>query len=82
VKNARLDKSMELLGQDMDTAAENFEKAFITTPKRAAQVILKAVEHDKPRAMVGPDAHVFDLVARMPPRLYQSVIIRGARRGL
>lgn len=82
VKNARLDKSMELLGQDLDTAAANFEKAFITTPKRAAQLILRAVEQDKPRAMVGPDAHLFDMVARMPPRLYQSLIIRGAKRGL
>ncbi len=82
VKNARIDKSVEILGQDADSARTDFEKAFITTPKRAAKVILGAVERDKPRAVVGPDGHLFDFVSRLPPRLYQSLIVRGASRGL
>lgn len=82
VRNARVDNSIESLGQDPDAAPEEFEKAFITTPKKAAKVILKAVEKDKPRAMVGPDGHALDLLARLPPRIYQALILRGAARGV
>lgn len=82
IKNARIDSSVGILGQNAESARTDFEKAFITTPRRAAKVILGAVERDKPRAMVGPDGHLFDVVSRLPPRLYQSLIIRGARRRL
>jgi hypothetical protein len=30
--------------------------------------------------LVGPDAKAIDLVARLPARLYQHLLVRGARR--
>ena len=81
-KNARMDASVAALGQDPNAATSDFEKLFITTPKRAAKVIVKAIEKDKRRAFVGPDAHVINMVSKLPPSFYQRVIARGAARQL
>jgi NAD(P)-dependent dehydrogenase (short-subunit alcohol dehydrogenase family) len=61
---------------DRDEAATRFDKAARTTPDKAAQGILRAVEKNKRRVMIGPDAHVFDLIARLPPGFYQRAIGR------
>jgi len=80
-KNARMSASLDDLGMDPEEASREFEKAFITTPEKAALVILRAVERDKRRAMVGPDAHLIDWAARLHPAIYQRVIGFGAARG-
>ena len=79
-RNARIDMSVQDIGQDPIDAEQGFERLFITSPKRAAQVIVKAIEKDKRRAMIGPDAHVINLAAKLPPAMYQRVIARGAAR--
>ena len=53
----------------------------MTTPEKAARQILAAVERNRRRALIGPDAKVIDLVSRLPAGLYQRVLVRGARRG-
>jgi hypothetical protein len=53
---------------------------FITSPEKAARQILTAVERDRRRALIGPDAKVIDLISRLPSSLYQGVLTRGARR--
>jgi short-subunit dehydrogenase len=57
-----------------------FEKVALTSPEKAARQILAAVRADRRRALVGPDAKAIDLVARLPARLYQRLLVRGARR--
>ena len=52
----------------------------MTTPEKAARVILAAVEHDRRRVTVGPDAKVVDVIARLPSAFYQSLLVRGARK--
>jgi butyryl-CoA dehydrogenase len=52
----------------------------MTSPERAARQIIKAVEQDRRRALIGPDAKLIDLVSRLPGGLYQRVLVRGARR--
>ena len=79
-KNARIDASVMDIGQDPQDAKQSFENLFITSPKRAAMAIVKAVQKDKRRAMIGPDAHVINLAAKLPPSVYQRVIGRGASR--
>lgn len=79
-KNARIDASVMDIGQDPQDAEQSFENLFITSPKRAAKAIVKAVQKDKRRAMVGPDAHLINLAAKLPPSVYQRVIGRGASR--
>jgi hypothetical protein len=52
-----------------------------TTSDDAALVILRAVEKNKRRAMIGADARIFDLAARLPPGVYQPGIGRLFRGG-
>ena len=63
-----------------DGAAE-LEKAFMTTPEKAARQILKAVQRNRRRALIGPDAKVLDLISRMPAGVYQRTIVFGAKAG-
>jgi short-subunit dehydrogenase len=78
-RNARMDPSAAALGGSADPGAE-FDKVAMTTPDKAARQILTAVEKDKRRVLVGPDAKVIDLISRLPGSLYQNVLTRGARR--
>ncbi len=79
-RNARIHPSVADLGQDPSDAERGFEKLFITSPERAAKTIIKAIEKDKRRALIGPDAHVINFVAKLSPHLYQRIIGRGAAR--
>jgi butyryl-CoA dehydrogenase len=76
-QNARIDE--RVAGFSGDHARE-FEKLARTTPEKAAQQILTAVERNRRRALIGPDAKVFDLVSRLPAGLYQRVLVQGTRR--
>jgi butyryl-CoA dehydrogenase len=58
----------------------NFDRAARTSPERAARRILDAVERDRRRLLIGPDARVFELVARLPAAVGQRILIAGARR--
>jgi butyryl-CoA dehydrogenase len=57
-----------------------FDRIALTSPEKAARQILAGVERNKRRVLVGPDAKVIDLVARLPAGLYQRVLASGARR--
>ncbi|MBK6855837.1 MAG: SDR family NAD(P)-dependent oxidoreductase [Microthrixaceae bacterium] len=57
-----------------------FDRIARTTPDKAAQQILKAVERNRRRALIGPDAKVIDVISRLPVGLYQRVLVQGARR--
>ena len=57
-----------------------FDRIAWTTPDKAAQQILKAVERNRRRALIGPDAKVIDVISRLPVGLYQRVLVQGARR--
>ena len=78
-RNARLDDSVSEMVEDEDPGTA-FEKVAMTTPEKAARQILKAVQRDRRRALIGPDAKVLDLVSRLPAGLYQRVLVAGARR--
>jgi len=54
---------------DIDNAAE-FEKAVRTTPKEAAEIILKGMEKRQHRVLVGPDARFIDWMVRLFPETY------------
>ena len=79
-KNARMDASVAALAGDVDRARHNFDKAAITSPEKAARKILAAVQKDRRRALIGPDAKAIDLISRLPAGLYQRVLARGAKR--
>ena len=77
-RNARIDASVRDVAGDPEKAVRDFERAFITSPDKAAQQILTAVRRDRRRALIGPDAKAIDFVSRLPAALYQTVLTRGA----
>ncbi|HVB90610.1 MAG TPA: SDR family NAD(P)-dependent oxidoreductase [Acidimicrobiales bacterium] len=79
-RNARMDPSVLDLAGGAEKAHSDFDKVALTSPKKAARQILAAVERNRRRALIGPDAKVFDLISRLPGTLYQNLLIKGARR--
>ena len=79
-KNARMDESVTALADDPEQARADFERLFTTTPEKAARQIVKAVQRNRRRALIGPDAKAIDLASRLPAAVVQKVIVRGAKR--
>src|SRR3954470_10644280 len=82
VANARFRSDFRGRHADRDSAAADFEVLAKTTPERAAQIIHKGVERGRARILVGPDAHLFDALARLAPTRYYDVLekLEGALR--
>jgi len=80
-RNARLDDSVAGLAGSRHEVGDAFDRIAMTSPAKAARQILTAVERDRRRALIGPDAKVIDLISRLPAGLYQRVLVAGARRG-
>ena len=78
-KNARIDPSLSDVTGDPEKARRDFERAFVTSPEKAARQILKAVQRDRRRALIGPDAKVIDIVSRLPAGFYQRIVEKGAK---
>ena len=78
-RRARFDASATS-AQERDAFIAEFDKIARTSPERAAEQILVAVQRNRRRALIGPDAVVFDVVSRLPAGLYQRVLALGARR--
>lgn len=79
-RSARVDQSMAKPGADPADHGADFEKAALTTPEKAAVQILTAVQRNRRRALIGPDAKAFDLMTRLPAGVHQRIIAAGARR--
>jgi NAD(P)-dependent dehydrogenase (short-subunit alcohol dehydrogenase family) len=79
-RSARMHESVVALAGSAAAAADQFDKVAMTTPEKAARQILTAVERDRRRALIGPDAKVLDLVSRLPAGVYQRVLVLGAKR--
>jgi NAD(P)-dependent dehydrogenase (short-subunit alcohol dehydrogenase family) len=80
IRSGRVDESIAELGIDPDSYRQKFERAFITSPEKAARDILRAVKKDKRRALIGPDAYVYDGITRMLPDAYHPLVIAYTRQ--
>ena len=80
-RSARIDDRVNRVAPGPGNPVEGFENMLRTTPEKAARQIIEAVRKDKRRALIGPDAKVFDALSRLPAGVYQSIIVRGARLG-
>jgi butyryl-CoA dehydrogenase len=79
-RNARFEFADHEEAVDAEQAAVDFEKLARTTPEKAARLILGAVRKNKRRALIGPDAHLFDAAARLSPRASQWALGKLAAR--
>ncbi len=59
-----------------EDAARQFEAIALTTPERAARVIHSGVTAGRGRILVGPDAYLFDALARLAPSRYFDLLAR------
>ncbi|ANZ39438.1 acetoin dehydrogenase [Lentzea guizhouensis] len=80
IRNGRIHRDPEGRGRDLEQIAADFDAIALTTPERAAEVIHRGVEKGKARILVGPDAYVFDALARIAPTRYYSLVARLLER--
>jgi short-subunit dehydrogenase len=59
---------------------ERFESLTQTTPEQAAERIIKGIEANEPRILIGPDARRMDLVQRLMPARYWKTIQKAMER--
>ncbi|MFN4327580.1 MAG: SDR family NAD(P)-dependent oxidoreductase [Limnobacter sp.] len=67
-------------GTDPEAGKQFFEKFFITSAEKAADIILKAVKSNKRRVLVGPDAVAMDALVRTLPESYQAIIVSQMKK--
>ena len=67
-------------GRDHDKLARSFDKMARTSPKKAADVILKGVEKNRARVLIGADAWVLDRFVRLTGSGYQRAVSAVSRR--
>jgi len=75
VRNGRVTR-----GESLADVAATFDDLARMSPERAAAIIVKAVLTNKPRQLVGMDAHVLHTFARLVGARYQDVVVRVGRR--
>jgi NADP-dependent 3-hydroxy acid dehydrogenase YdfG len=73
-RNARIRTDPEGLGRTKEQLAAQFEAMTMTSPDKAAAIIHKGVEAGRARILVGPDAYLFDALARIMPTHYYTVL--------
>jgi len=79
-KSTRMSDSVQqVLGVSNNDSINDFEMSFINTAESAAKVILKAVNKNKRRILIGPDARVYDLISRLFPAGYQRLFTAVVR---
>ncbi len=82
-RDARYDASArELTGHGETEGKARFEKLFMTTAQSAARTILRSVQRNSRRVLIGADAHAIDLAVRMMPSTYQRIVSGVTRLAL
>jgi NAD(P)-dependent dehydrogenase (short-subunit alcohol dehydrogenase family) len=80
-RSARMHGSMKDLGVDDPVAAQRgFERMFRVTAEEAAETILRGVQRNARRVLIGTDAIALDALQRLLPSAYQRIVVAGARR--
>jgi NAD(P)-dependent dehydrogenase (short-subunit alcohol dehydrogenase family) len=74
VRNARYHAHPLRADLTHDEMAQEFEAMAFTTPEKAARIIHDGMLAGKTRILVGPDAYVFDALARAMPNRYFDVL--------
>jgi short-subunit dehydrogenase len=81
-RSARVDASTErITGPDVASARAQADRTLnTTTPESAALQILRAVERNQRRVLVGPDAKIADKFVRLFGTRYQALLVGMMRR--
>jgi short-subunit dehydrogenase len=80
-RSARVHESLADLGvSNPEVGRRSFEKMFRVTAEDAAETILRGVERNARRVLIGSDAVALDFLQRLLPASYQSIVVAAARR--
>jgi NAD(P)-dependent dehydrogenase (short-subunit alcohol dehydrogenase family) len=74
VRNARASE-----GVNPARLRARFDRIALTTPDQAARIILRGVERNRSRILVGPDAYLLDAIPRILGASYQRLNARAVR---
>ena len=79
--NARMNESLvEVTGHNADQSRQQFNDLLLrTSPDKAAAVILRGVQRNQRRILIGLDARGVDLMMRGMPSLYQRMVVLSLR---
>ena len=70
-------------GRAVDVVKREREAAFLERgmdPAIVARKVVRAIEHGRPRVLIGRYSHVIDLATRISPDLFQAIVRRFWRR--
>lgn len=72
------------MGKSENAAAQRkgFDKLAMTTPEKAAEIIVKGILKNESRILVGPDAWGIDAINRLLGSAYQPLVERFSRKNL
>ena len=74
-RSARSNQSLKTLGIETDGNQQDFEKLLRTPPEHAARKILRAIQKNQRRLLIGTDAKIMDLLQRIFPSGYQQLSV-------
>jgi NAD(P)-dependent dehydrogenase (short-subunit alcohol dehydrogenase family) len=78
---SRMHESLKDLGVgDLEGGRVDFEKAFRVTAEDAALAMLRGVERNKRRVLIGKDARALDMLQRILPSGYQGILAAVGRK--
>jgi short-subunit dehydrogenase len=77
-RNSRADSSLPLAEQER--IRRRMEESFRNSPEDAAEAIMDGIRRNAPRVLIGSEARAIDLLARLRPASYDSVVARHAAR--
>jgi short-subunit dehydrogenase len=74
------DSEGTILGKNAELTRQAFNDNMLrTSPEKAAEVILRAVERNRRRVIIGLDARLADLIQRLLPAAYQRLVVTLTR---
>jgi short-subunit dehydrogenase len=77
-RNSRPGAHLRTLGGRAE-ALERFEQMARTTPTAAALRIIRGIERNEPRILIGGDARLMDWIQRLRPARYWGLLARATR---
>jgi short-subunit dehydrogenase len=60
----------------MNDVGDRFERVARTTPAAAARRIIRGIERNEPRILIGGDARILDIIQRLKPATYWGLLSR------
>lgn len=70
------------LSENAEAQRKGFDKLAMTTPEKAAEIIVKGILKNESRILVGPDAWGIEAINRLLGAAYQPLVARFSRKNL